>query len=236
MARLLDLFSGAGGAAVGYRRAGFTDIVGIDTRPQPNYPFAFVRAEALWILETLVRGGRVDDGRGELLSLSDFDAVHASPPCQRYTVGRNIHGSGGRHPDLVGPCRDLLERTGKPWVMENVPGSPLLNAVTLCGLTFGLRVIRHRLFEASFLLMAPPHRPHPKHLATGTLTARRGGRGNGYSTGEQGLVCVAGNNFVREAGARAMGIDWGMTRRELANAVPPAYTEFVGKQLMGAIA
>jgi DNA (cytosine-5)-methyltransferase 1 len=99
---------------------------------------------------------------------------------------------------------------------------------------FGLGVLRHRLFESSAVLFAPPHPRHPAHLTTGTLTAKRGGRGNGYSTGEHGLVCVAGNNFVREAGARAMGISW-MTRKELAQAIPPAYTEFIGRQLMNAL-
>ena len=214
--RLLDLFCGAGGCSVGYHRAGFTDVVGVDLHPQPNYPFDFVRGDALEYLRE--HGG-------------EFDAVHASPPCQRYTVGRHIHGSGDRHPDLVAECRGLLEEVGVPWVIENVPGSPV-GGVTLCGLMFGLRVIRHRLFESSFLLLSPPHPRHPRHLTTGTLTARRGGRGNGYSTGEGGLVCVAGNNFVREAGAAAMGIDWMGTRRELANAIPPAYTEFVGRQLL----
>ena len=217
--RLLDLFSGAGGCAVGYHRAGF-DVVGVDNRPQPRFPFAFHQADAL---EFLAEHGQ------------EFDAIHSSPPCQAYTVGRKIHDSGGRHPDLVGPVRELLERTGKPWVMENVPGSPLRSPAVLCGLMFGLRVIRHRLFEASFLLMAPPHPPHPAHLTTGTNTAKRGGRGNGYSTGEAGLVCVAGNNFVREAGAKAMGIDWMTNRRELANAIPPAYTTFVGAQLLAHI-
>jgi DNA (cytosine-5)-methyltransferase 1 len=99
-------------------------------------------------------------------------------------------------------------------------------------LMFGLRVIRHRQFEASFLLLAPPHPQHPKHLTTGTLTGKRGGRGNGYSTGSHGLVCVAGNNFVRAAGAAAMGIDWMATRKELAQAIPPAFAEYVGRQLI----
>lgn len=230
MVRLLDLFCGAGGCAVGYHRAGFTDIVGVDVKPQPRYPFAFVQGDAVATLAALVAGGSILV-RDELVRLDYFDAIHASPPCQRYTVARTIHDSGECHPDLVAPCRELLDATGKPWVMENVPGAPLVNAVTLCGLSFGLKVIRHRLFEASFFLMTPPHRPHPKHLTTGTLTAKRGGKGNGYSTGSGGLVCVAGNNFVREAGARAMGIDW-MTRKELAQAIPPAYCEFIGKQLV----
>lgn len=215
--RILDLFCGAGGCAVGYHRAGFAEIVGVDIAPQPRYPFTFVQGDAL---EYLAEHG------------AEFDAIHASPPCQRYTVGRTIHDSGDRHPDLVDPTRALLNAAGRPWVMENVPGAPLENPVTLCGLMFGLRVIRHRLFESSVFLMAPPCPGHPKHLSTGTMTAKRGGTGNGYSTGAGGLVCVAGNNFVREAGAKAMGIDWPMTRRELANAIPPAYTEFVGRQLI----
>lgn len=218
--RLLDLYSGAGGCAVGYSRAGF-EVVGVDINPQPRYPFEFHRGDALDYLR--------EHGH-------EFDAIHASPPCQRYSIGRHIHASGERHPDLVAPTRELLQATGKPWVIENVPGAPLGGfAAELCGLMFGLRVLRHRLFEASFLLLAPPHPPHPAHLTTGTNTAKRGGRGNGYSTGADGLVCVAGNNFVREAGAKAMGVDWPMTRRELANAIPPAYCEFVGRQLIAQV-
>jgi DNA (cytosine-5)-methyltransferase 1 len=216
---LLDLFCKAGGCSVGYHRAGF-DVVGCDIEEQPNYPFPFVRADAL----------------RPPFDLRGFDAVHASPPCQGYTVAASIHGSAGRHPDLVGPTRRALEAAGVPWVIENVPGSPLgRNSITLCGLMFGLRVIRHRVFESSLVLFAPPHRRHPRHLSTGTLTGKKGGRGNGYSTGEHGLVCVAGNNFVREAAASAMGIDWPMSRRELANAIPPAYTFWIGKQLIRAL-
>lgn len=219
--RLLDLFCGAGGAAAGYNRAGFTEIVGIDIKPQPNYPFTFVKADAMDIL---------CDGD----FLAAFDAIHASPPCQRYSVSRTIHDSGGNHPDLVSHCRELLDASGKPWVMENVMGSPLRNPTILCGITFGLQVIRHRLFESSFLILSPPHLRHPKHLTTGTLTKKRGGKGNGYSTGKHGLVCVAGNNFSREAAARAMGIDW-MSRKELAQAIPPAYTEYIGRHLIEVI-
>lgn len=217
--RLLDLYCKAGGCAVGYHGAGF-DVVGVDIEPQPNFPYEFVQADAL---EYLAAHGR------------EYDVIHASPPCQRYTVARAIHDSGGRHPDLIGPTRAALEACGRPWVMENVIGAPMGSGVVLCGLMFGLRVLRHRVFESSVLLLAPPHPRHPKHLSTGTLTRKRGGRGNGYSTGESGLVCVAGNNFIREAGAAAMGIDWPMTRKELANAIPPAYCEFIGRQLMRAI-
>ena len=210
--RLLDLFSGAGGCAVGYHRAGF-DVVGVDVNPQPNYPFEFHRGDAL---EFLAAHGR------------EFDAIHASPPCQRYTVGRHIHQSGDRHPDLVAPTREALVDTGRPWVIENVMGAPLESPAILCGLTFGLRVIRHRLFEASFLLLSPPHSRHPRGDLTGSC--------KGYSTGARGYVTVAGNNFVREAGAAAMGIDWMRTRRELAQAIPPAYTHYVGMQLRSYLA
>lgn len=208
--RLLDLFSGAGGCAMGYHRAGFTEIVGVDHKPQPNYPFEFVQDDAL---DYLLLHGR------------KFDAIHASPPCQRYTIGRHIHQSGRKHPDLVNPCRVWLNASGKPWIMENVPGSPLARgSVMLCGLMFGLRVLRHRWFESNHLMLAPPHRKHPP----GNLTDSN----QGYSTGATGYVCVAGHNFVRQAGAKAMGIDWMKTRHELAQAIPPAYTEYLGRQLI----
>lgn len=207
--RLLDLFCGAGGCSVGYHRAGFTEIVGVDLRPQPNYPFEFAQENAIdYVMEFC----------------EDFDAIHASPPCQVYSIGRHIHNSGHRHPDLVAATRKVLEMSGKPWVMENVMGAPMQNAIVLCGLMFNLRVLRHRQFESNVFLMSPPHPKHPR----GNLT----NAGKGYSTGDTGFVCVAGHNFVREAGAEAMGIDWMKTRPELANAIPPAYTEFVGRQLI----
>jgi DNA (cytosine-5)-methyltransferase 1 len=219
---LLDLFCGAGGCSVGYHRAGF-DVVGIDHKPQPSYPFPFIQGDALWMIETLVRGGGVVACNDEVYRLRDIDAIHASPPCQRYSIGRHIHTSGDRHPDLVEPTRKWLTESGKPWVMENVPGSPLTNAATLCGLMFGLRVLRHRLFEASFLLMAPTHPKHPR----GNLTNSN----KGYSGRGTAFVCVAGHNFVRTEAATAMGIDWMATRHELAQAIPPVYTEYLGRQL-----
>ncbi len=212
--RLLDLFCGAGGCAKGYQRAGFY-VVGVDNRPQPRYcGDEFIQADAM------------------TFPLEGFDVIHASPPCQAYTVAKYIHGSADRYPDLVDAIRERLLQDGKPWVIENVNGAPLRFARMLCGQMFGLGVIRHRYFESSELLCRLPHRKHPKDKTTGTMTAKRGGKGNGYSTGEHGLVCVAGNNFVREAGAAAMGIDWMQTRQELANAIPPAYTEYIGKQLI----
>lgn len=206
--RLLDLFCCAGGCSVGYARAGF-EVVGVDKDEQPNYPFQFCQADAL---EYLAKYGDL------------FDAIHASPPCQRFTIGRHIHNSGKNHPDLVGPTRLLLLNLEVPYIIENVNGAPLGNAIMLCGLMFGLKVLRHRYFESNRILLAPSHPKHP----VGNLTNSH----KGYSTGEHGFVSVAGHNFVRQAAARAMGIDWMKTRYELAQAIPPAYTEYLGRQLI----
>ncbi len=205
---LLDLFCGAGGAGMGYHRAGFR-VIGLDNRPQKNYPFEFVQADALEFASD--HGG-------------DFDVIHASPPCQRYSVATKPHGSSQGHPDLVGPVRKLLVAIGRVWVIENVPGAPLVRPVTLCGMMFGLKVYRHRLFESSHLLMGPSHHRHTEST----------GAHRGYSRGH-GFVCVAGNNFQPEEGASAMGIDWMGSRKELAQAIPPAYTEYVGRQLLRAL-
>ncbi len=125
----------------------------------------------------------------------------------------------------MGPCRTLLEASGRPWVIENVPGSPLRNAVMLCGTMFGLKVIRHRLFESSIWLAVPEHPRHPK----GRLVHARGT----YDRGQNGFVCVAGNNFCPVAGSEAMGgISW-MSRAEMAQAIPPAYTRWIGLQAIG---
>jgi DNA (cytosine-5)-methyltransferase 1 len=198
----LDLFSGAGGAAVGYHRAGF-DVVGVDIAPQPHYPFEFWQKDALEVLVAEVPG------------YSRFDAIHASPPCKHFTktgwaYKYDYHAN---HDDLLTPCRGLLETTGLPWVIENVPGAPMRTDVMLCGSQFGLNVRRHRLFEFSdppFQLMAPC--VHPKHVVTplGNPNAARGSR---------------------KDWAEAMGIDW-MTAPELCQAIPPAYTEWIGAQLL----
>lgn len=198
--RLLDLFCGAGGCSVGYHRAGFDEIVGVDLHPQPRYPFRFVQADAL---EYLKEYGHW------------FDAIHASPPCQAYTVARHINGNV--HPELVDPVRVLLKASGKPWVMENVPGAPMPSAKTCCGLALGCRVKRHRLFESSMDLEFPPC---PKGHPGEWYTVFGNGGGNGRPREGTGAI-----------GRWAMGIDW-MNRYELSQAIPPAYTEFVGKQLI----
>lgn len=198
---------------MGYHRAGFTEIVGVDSRPQKRYPFTFVQGDAL---EYLTAHGH------------EYDVIHASPPCQRYSVTRTIHDSGDDHADLVDATRTLLVASGKPWIIENVQQAPMTSAVMLCGIMFNLGVIRHRIFESSLLLLAPHHVRHPRDKHTGT-EAKPGQ--NGYSSGKHGLICVAGNNFNTTAARKAMGIDW-MTGKELAQAIPPAYTEYLGRQLL----
>jgi DNA (cytosine-5)-methyltransferase 1 len=203
--RLLDLFCGAGGAAMGYDRAGF-DVTGVDNRPQPRFPFAFVQADAL---EYVAAHGH------------EFDVIHASPPCQAYTPLRAVDKR--EYPDLVGATRKALQATGKPYVIENVPGAPLQHPIALCGGMFpGLRVYRHRLFESSELLLAPSH---PKHVVKATGTQR--GRKAHYEAG--GFITITGDVGTYCGGA--MEIDW-MNGDELSQAIPPAYTEHIGRQLV----
>lgn len=203
--KLLDLFCCAGGASEGYRRAGF-EVVGVDISKQPYYPFEFIQADALMLSPSF---------------LGRFDAIHASPPCQAYTLAQRIQGNS--HPDLVPATRALLWSTGLPWIMENVEGSPLRNTVMLCGAMFsGLRVYRHRLFESNIALEVPPHPPHVAPL-----------RKMGRPPLEGEFMHVVGNFSGVEKAKEAMGINW-MTRDDLREAIPPAYTEYLGVQLMAA--
>jgi DNA (cytosine-5)-methyltransferase 1 len=214
MPKLLDLFCGAGGAGAGYARAGW-EVTGVDCVPQPRYPFAFRCGDAL---EFLRRHGR------------EYDAVHASPPCQRHSRCRYLPGARQGWPDLLGAARRLCRRLGLPYVLENVPDAPLEGPATLCGSMFGLDVRRHRLFESSVPLAAPGPCAHQRQ-PDGRFPARvRRRRGSAVAQlhGSGGPVRLA----VLRA---ACGIDW-MTRAELAQAVPPAYTEWVGRQLLEALA
>jgi DNA (cytosine-5)-methyltransferase 1 len=205
--RLLDLFCGAGGAAMGYHRAGF-EVVGVDIKPQPHYPFEFHQADAL------------------TFPLDGFDAIHASPPCQAYSVTRSLRKRV--HPDLVDPTRERLIAAGIPWVMENVKGAPLRNALVLCGTMFdGLRVYRHRLFEAEPPIYFPP-------LACNHSFVMPASKGEYHRLDEQAFITAVGHNFQASSGRVAMGIDW-MTRDELSQAIPPAYTEWIGRQLIAAL-
>lgn len=213
--RILDLYCGAGGAAVGYHRAfseaGFeVESVGVDNASQKRYPFAFVQDDAL--AYTAAYGW-------------SFDFIHASPPCQRYSVTKVLPQCDRDYPDLLAITRYVLISIGKPYVIENVIGAPMPNAITLCGLMFGLKVFRHRRFESNLLLFQPGHLPHA-----------------GKRIGVDGYCCVVGNgdagrnikvdafHWRKSTWQKAMGIDW-MTKRELTQAIPPAYTEYIGRQL-----
>ncbi len=143
--RLLDLFCGAGGAAKGYADAGF-EVVGVDIKPQPNYPFEFRRGDALDVLSVMAITGRY----------GDIDAIHASPPCQHYANVTAWRGDQGDHPDLIPRTRELLEATGLPYVIENVRTRELRGDHMLCGTMFGLPIRRHRYFETNWpWFMAP---------------------------------------------------------------------------------
>jgi DNA (cytosine-5)-methyltransferase 1 len=210
--RLLDLFCCAGGVAVGYDRAGF-EVIGVDIAPQPNFPFEFIHADAM---------------RLPIDFLRSFDAIHASPPCQSYSDLAKRNRNGHEWPRLIEPVREMLIKTGKPYVIENVDGAPLRNPVVLCGTMFkGLRVLRHRLFEANFLILAPPHGKHPK---VHTFDKRKSHYGK--TNDMRDFVQVTGGGNCTIVAARdAMGIDW-MNKNELNEAIPPAYTEFIGRQLL----
>lgn len=202
--RLLDLFCGAGGAGMGYHRAGF-DVIGVDINPQPRYPFEFHQGDALKFL---------------LENWRDFHMFHASPPCQAHTMAQRIQGND--HPDYIRATREAFELIRKPWVIENVPGSPLLGPMELCGAMFDLGTYRHRLFETSFEIHPPEH---PEHTAPNAKMGRRPKPGE--------FMHVVGNFSGVKRAREAMGIGW-MTRDELRESIPPAYTEFVGAQLVSA--
>lgn len=217
--RLLDLFCGAGGAAMGYHRAGF-EVVGVDLNPQPHYPFRFIQADALEYVERFtdpLHG--IDDA---------FDAIHASPPCQAFSITGNLaRGQGNKASavDLLTPSRPLLEATGLPYVIENVAGAPLVDPLQLCGSTFGLGVRRHRLFESNvYLAGAGPCRHQEQGRPVGVYGSPNDDIPQGGRTARN----------VAEAQA-AMGIDWMPRWAELKESVPPAFTEHIGRQLLAAL-
>lgn len=209
--RLLDLFCGAGGCSMGYHRAGF-EVVGVDIKPQPRYPFEFHQADAM------------------TFPLNGFDVIHASPPCQAYTrMAKGLlisQGRGREYPKLIESMRERLIGTQVPYVIENVPGAPLQNAIMLCGSSFDLLVQRHRLFESNVFLMGMACL-HARQIKNKPSLHRLQGRsrvvgcyGNGRGKGDNLALW-----------SQAMGIDW-MTRKELSQAIPPIYTEWIGRQLM----
>ena len=200
--KLLDLFCGAGGAGYGYHLAGF-DVVGVDIEPMRDYPFEFHQADAL---EYLAAHGH------------EFDVIHASPPCQAYSSMQHIHKNKSEHPDLVAPTRDLLIKIGRPYIIENVVGAPLRKDLVLCGTMFGLKIIRHRVFEISFDVSAllPPcnhaNTYDPWHGKAGERSADKFREAMGIS-------------WVRDAGG-------GKRKGTLGLAIPPAYTEYIGSKAL----
>lgn len=210
--RLLDTFCGAGGCAMGYHRAGF-EVVGIDIKLQPRYPFQFIQADAL---DFLSRHGH------------EFDVIHASPPCQAYSAASTLHNR--EYPDLIAVVRDSLAAIHRPYVIENVPGAPLQNYVMLCGTMFGLRVLRHRLFECSpSILMAPCTCDHWAKASSNRYM--RAGKRRVPRLGECDILTVTGHDFIVEDARVAMGIDW-MIGTELSQAIPPAYTKWLGSRIL----
>jgi hypothetical protein len=212
--RLLDLYCGAGGAGMGYHLAGF-DVVGVDLAPQPRYPFEFHQGDAVEFLR--------DHGH-------EFDAVHASPPCQASCALTKGTNAGREYVQLIPATREALRGAGRPWVMENVQGSDLARWLTLCGEYFELGVIRHRYFElGGFMVWQPEHVPHR-------------GRVGGWRHGERfagPYVAVYGDGGGKgsvEQWQQAMRIEWTSDRHELAEAIPPAYTEYIGYYLLNQVA
>lgn len=206
--RLLDLYCCQGGASRGYQMAGF-HVTGVDLYEQPRYcGDEFFQKDAIDFLLTYGR---------------EFDAIHASPPCQAYSNARKIRGR--EHPDLVGPTRDALIKVGRPWVIENVPEAPLLDPVILCGTMFGLRTYRHRAFETGGLTI--PALPHGEHVSP---TAKMG-----RPVGDGEFMHVVGNFSGVDLAREIMGMPWA-NRDGLREAIPPVYTLFIGLALKAQVA
>lgn len=205
--RLLDLFCGAGGAAMGYHRAGF-EVVGVDMKPQPRFPFEFHQGDAM------------------TYPLCGYQAIHASPPCQSYSAA--LKHLAIPKPMLVDAVRERLSEFGAPWVIENVVGAPIAGAPTLfgdhgcmlCGSCFGMRIHRHRLFATSFSVVAPDCYHGTRHA----LNPHR-------AEGRERIYAEFGRGDPEKVWAKDMGVEW-MSRHEAREAIPPAYTEWIGRQLM----
>lgn len=214
--KLLDLFCGAGGAAMGYRIAGFNEIVGVDHIPQPRYPFTFIQGDALEYLAA----------HGE-----EYDVIHASPPCQAYVVGlravNTVLGRQTAYGDYLAETYARLHSLGIPWIIENVETAPLRQAVRLCGSSFGLPLRRHRLFASSIMLLVPQC-DHAWQTVKQYRTNWRQGQQQRQST----VVQAYGNSGDIQEWKMALGIDWMMTHAELSQAIPPAYTRCIGQQAL----
>lgn len=224
---MLDLFCCAGGAAMGYHQAGF-DVVGVDKVARHRYPFQFIQADVLDLNPDFVAG---------------FDAIHASPPCQAHTAMKTMPDAL-QHADLIPQTRAMLQSTGRPWAIENVVGAPLIAPITLCGTMFGLGVedadlLRHRLFELSHPICFVPECQHGQRDTIGVYGGHARNRRRARTIGVYGEGARDSRrkfdkgvpDFTVEQAREAMGIDW-MTLAELCQAIPPAYTRFIGEHLM----
>ena len=219
--KALDLFCSAGGASIGLHKAGF-EVTGVDIKPQKNYPFEFHQADAIEY------------------PLDGYDLIWASPPCQKFSaMTKRWKGRSDLHPDLIVPCRQRLKDSGSEYVIENVIGAPLINPVMLCGTMFclqtkhGNQLRRHRIFETSFDIVLTPQCNHNNGSAIGVH-----GGGQHPDRRKPATIGVYGNaggsslrdgilQFNTQDRRDAMGIDW-MTGKELSQAIPPAYSEFIG--------
>ena len=207
MPRVLDLFCGAGGASMGYILAGY-DVTGVDIKHGRRYPWGYIRKNVMTLTPEDLQG---------------FDLIHASPPCQTYSATKHLRNAQGKttsKQDLVEPVRELLIASGIPYVIENVEGAPLIDPVQLCGSAFGLKVRRHRLFESSMPLKGTGcnHKEQGKPVGIyGSMRDEIPGGGHTAKTMDEAY--------------EAMGINW-MIWGELVEAIPPAYTHYIGQQIM----
>jgi len=220
---IVDLFSGAGGTAMGFHQAAPFNIVGVDINPQPNYPFTFRQDDVMELLSK-----QVDTFK------SWADVINAAPPCQGYSVTRHMNPNAESYPLLISAVRELIAPLGIPYVMENVEDArwDMIKPITLCGSSFGLRVRRHRLFESNIPLKGLPcehrwqneHKPYSIHMSS----ARGGYRRSGIQPVFGSCQNLGGDSrFLKGV---AMGIDW-MKEHEMNQAIPPAYSRYLGKQV-----
>ena len=206
--KLLDLYCGVGGASAGYAAVGFT-VTGIDIKHGKRYPYTYIRGDVLHYLQ-------------DLDFLRSFDVIHASPPCQTHSITKHLRNAQGKTTnkiDLIPQTRAALIASGKPYIIENVPGSPLIDPVQLCGSSFGLKVRRHRLFESNLPLKGS------------VCNHKMQGRPVGVYGSLNDVIPKGGKTAATIQEARdAIAIQWGIWT-ELVEAIPPVYTEYLGKQI-----
>jgi len=235
--KLLDLFCCGGAASMGYHRAGF-DVYGVDIEPQPNYPFPIYAGDAIRVLTRLINLGWLPfvraDGVVEQLGLEDFAVIAGSPPCQSYSTGVSSRSSkwvptkGKDEPALIGATHELMVASGLPWVIENVMGARAhmpQPAFVLCGSMFDRPIPRHRVFASSAPIV-PPHHPPCRGLA------KRSAAELGWEYRDMSVTGKGRHAGTSERWSHLLGVDWPLTQHQLAEAIPPAYTEHIGRQLI----